>query len=196
MKISLEYDDFSPLNHRFDLLEKLRERYPDFKVTMFTVPWEIRLSPDTKGTPITEKKYKPWVDRVKKAQKEGWLNIAIHGLTHNINEFEKLGYDETKKRVVIAQKMFANVGIETNGMFKAPFWLLTEEGKLAVEDLGLKVMEDGYYNWNLKDEMPKGKKLIAHGHIHDTMGNGLDESYFRLIKVPKEAEWVHLKDMI
>lgn len=196
MQISYDNDDFSPLNHRFDILEKLKERYPDFKVTMFTIPWEIRFSPDTKGTPITEERYKPWVEKVKKAQKEGWLDIAIHGLTHAPREFEKLGYDEAKKRVMVAQKMFANVGIKTNGMFKAPFWLLSKEGKKSIEDLGLKVMENGYYNWNLKDDMPDEEKLIAHGHVHNTCDNGMEESYFRLIKTPQEAEWVHLKELV
>lgn len=199
MQIAVDYDDFSPLNHRFDMLDSIRERYPDFKVTMFTVPWEIRLSPSTKGTPITDEEYKPWVERVVEAQKEGWMDIALHGLTHAPREFEKLSYQDAKNRIIVGQKMFQNVGIELNGMFKAPQWLINENGKKAVEDLGLKLMEDGYYNWNLKDDKPKKKKkLIAHGHIQDEPGswNGIEESFFRLTKVPTKAEWVHLKDLV
>lgn len=197
MQIAVDYDDFGPLNHRFDILEQIRDRYTDFKVTMFTVPWDIRLSPKTKGTPITEPRYKPWVDEVKKAQDEGWMEIAIHGLTHAPREFEKLTYQEAKNRVLTGQKMFENVGIETNGMFKAPFWLLSEDGKKAIEDLGLKVMEDGYYNFNLKDEMPLEKTLIAHGHIQDGPSqNGIEESFFNLTKVPQDADWVHLREVI
>ncbi len=166
---------------------------------MFTIPWDIRFSPRTKGTPITQPEYKQWVDAVRKGQEDGWLDIAIHGLTHAPREFENLSYQEAKNRVVVAQKMFANVGIEVNDMFKAPQWLLSDDGKKAIEDLGLKVMEDGYYNWNLKEDRPKRKrKLIAHGHIQDepSTRNGIEESYIRIISTPQEAEWVHLKDLI
>jgi hypothetical protein len=197
MKISCDYDDFSPMNHRFDILDKIRERYPDFKVTMFTVPWEIRLSPSTKGTPITHDRYKPWVDKVIEAVDEGWMDISLHGLTHAPREMENLTYQEVKNRILTGQKMFENVGIKINDLFKAPQWLISEDGKKAVEDLGLKLMEDHYYNWNLKDDKPKKKKkLIAHGHVQDVMGNGLDESFFRLSKTPTDAEWLHLKEMI
>lgn len=197
MQIALDYDDLSCLNHRFDLVEKLRARYPNFKVTFFTVPWEIRLSPNTKGTPITEPEYQDFVIAVRNAVDEGWMNIAIHGLTHAPEEFHKLSYDEAKKRVIVGMKMFENVGIKTNGMFKAPQWLLNEDAKKAIEDLGVTVVEDGYYNWNLKDEMPEEKILIAHGHVQDERAtmNGMDQSLVRLMKVPKDAKWVHLADI-
>ena len=103
MQISVNYDDFSPLNHRFDILDQIRERYPDFKVTMFTVPWEIRLSPNTKGTPITNSDYKPWVHRVMEAVDNGWMEISIHGLTHAPREFEKLTHTEARNRVLTGQ---------------------------------------------------------------------------------------------
>ena len=195
IKISLDYDDFSCLNHRFDLLDKIRDRYPNFKVTMFTIPWEIRLSPDTKGTPITSSRYAPWVERVIEAQEEGWLDISIHGLTHSPREFEELKYQEARNRIITGQKMFANRKVNVNNLFKSPQWLSSGGTKQAVKDLGLTLMNDGYYNWNLKDDMPEGD-LIAHGHVQDVMGNGMEESFFRLTKIPQDAEWVFLKDMI
>lgn len=211
MNISLDYDDLSPLSHRFDLCEKLRERYPDFKVTFFTIPWDIRFSPSTSGTPITDEKYKDWCEYVKKAVEDGWMQIGIHGLTHAPREFERLNYSETKKRVVVAQKMFENVGIPVTNLFKAPYWLLSKNGKQAIEDLGLKVVEDGYYNWNLKDKMLLATldekidlenmpdvRLIAHGHIADGDGtdNGMDESFLRLCETPQDAKWVFLSEVL
>ena len=203
MRISLDYDDLSPLSHRFDLCEKLRERYPDFRVTFFTIPWDIRFSPATNGTPITDEKYKDWCTYVKKAVDDGWMEIGIHGLTHAPREFEHLSYDETKKRVLVAQKMFANVGIPITNLFKAPYWLLSKDGKKAIEDLGLKVVEDGYYNWNLKHGFnsawkDSNKILISHGHIADGMGcdNGMDESFLRLCEVPQDAKWVFLSEVL
>lgn len=197
MKISYDVDDLSPMNHRFDLIEKFRKRYPGFKMTAFLIPWDIRFNPQGKGTPITEPEYMSFVSYVKKAQKDGWLDISIHGLTHAPSEFLNLTYKEAKGRALAAQKMLAHVGIEYNKMFKAPQWQLSEDGKKAVEDLGMVVMEDGYYNWNVKDERPPRKrKLVAHGHVQDVCGNGIEESFIRLTNVPSSAEWVFLKDLI
>lgn len=198
MTISVDFDDFSPLNHRFDMLAKLRERYKDFKVTMFTIPWEIRLNPDGKGTPITDEKYMMWCHAVKKGVEDGWLEVAIHGLTHKPLEFSQLSYQKAKDRVTVSMKMFENTQIPYVKMFKAPNWAISDGAKLAMKDLDIKVIEDGYYNWNLKDDMPDGEKLIAHGHVQDepsTM-NGIEQSYMRLSKVPPDAKWIFLSEAL
>ena len=196
MKISYDVDDLSPYCHRFDLIENLRERYLDFKMTAFFIPWDIRYNAQEKGTPITDKRYKDFADYVVDGQLDGWLDISIHGLTHAPEEFLNLTYTEAQNRLLVAQKMLTNVGIKYNDMFKAPQWLINKDAKKAVEDMGMKVMEDGYYNWNTKDEMPKKKrKIIAHGHVQDVMGNGIEESFTRLMKIPDTAKWVFLRDI-
>lgn len=196
IKIALEYDDFSPRNTRFDLLEKLREHYPTFKVTMFTVPWEVRFGTQT---PITEPDYAPFVNAVK-ASKD-WLEVALHGLTHAPMEFAELSHDGATKRLVIGQKMFENRGIDLVKIFKAPFWALSKEAKQAAEDQGFKVVEDHYYNWNLADDFPqeladKGVIIIAHGHVQDVVGNGMEETFAKLMKLPPDTEWLKLSEVI
>ena len=196
--VSMDFDDFSPLNHRFDLIAMIQNRYPDFKVTMFTIPWDIRISTSKKGTPITEPEYRPWVNAVKQAVDAGWMEVAIHGLTHAPEEYAQLTYTQAKNRLLVATKMFDNVGIKTNGMFKAPQWLISEGAKQAVKDMGLTLMEDGYYTWNLKDDKPKKQKLIAHGHIQDerSTNNGMEQSLVRIFQIPKNARWCHVREMI
>lgn len=197
MKISYDVDDLAPYCHRFDLIDELRKRYPKFKMTAFFIPWDIRYNAQGKGTPITEPDYADFVDYIKQAQLDGWLDISIHGLTHAPSEFLDLSYTEAQNRLTVAQKMLANVGIKYNDMFKAPQWQISDDARKAVTDMGMRVIDDGYYNWNLKDDKPPRKrKLIAHGHVQDVMGNGIDESFVRLIKVPDDAEWVFLKDVI
>ena len=199
MNISLDFDDMGPLNHRFDLFNMLRDRYPNIKVTMFTIPWDIRLNPNGMETPITDKEHAPWCATVRQAIKDGWMEVMIHGLTHAPREFEKLTYQEAKNRVLVAQKMFMNVKIPYQYYFKAPQWLISDDARKAITDLGFKVVDDHYYNWNIKDEMPKKKiKLIAHGHIQDepsTM-NGIDQSFIRLCKIPATAKWKFLSENI
>lgn len=195
LKIALELDDFSPRNSHLSLLETLREHYPSFKVTMFTVPWEIRWG---QPTPITQDEYSPWVRAVKNAD---WIEIASHGLTHLPEEFGEISYEGAKKRLLTAEKMYENRGINLVKIFKAPHWCLSEEGKKAAEDLGYTVVEDHYYQWNIKDEFPEALKdydgiIIAHGHVQDTMGNGLEESLPRLMKLPPGTEFYKLSDVL
>ncbi len=39
-QISLDFHDFSILRSRMDLLEQLKEHYPNLKVSMFTIPYD------------------------------------------------------------------------------------------------------------------------------------------------------------
>jgi len=196
MEIGCDFDDFGPLNHRFDLLDELRLRYPKFKVTMFTIPWDIRLNPADKGTPITLEKFKPWVDEVRQGVKAGWLDICLHGLTHLPAEFNKFGYDEARQRIIAAEKMFDFCKIPLTKMFKAPYWLISDKAKLAVKDMGYTLVEDGYYNFNLANNWPiDAKTVIMHGHVQDVCGNGMEESLSKIMKAPRNAKWVFLKEM-
>ena len=193
---TFDFDDFSPKNTNLGLLEQLKEHYPNFKATLFLVPWEARF-----GSPtiITEPKYKPFCDALIKAQ--DWLEVALHGLTHVPEEFKNVTYEEARKRILVGEKMLINRGVPYAKMFKAPFWQLSERGKQAAEDLGFTVMEDHYYNWNLKDELPqlalkKEDKdwVVAHGHIQDTTGNGLEETMFKIMRLPTDTQFNFLSE--
>jgi hypothetical protein len=192
MKIVIELDDFSPKNSNLGLLEDLKDHYKDFKITLFTTPWEIRWG---EATPITGEKFQPFVEAVKKA--EGWIEIALHGLTHVPGEFRDITYDEARKRIIVTEKMFINRGIKYAKIFKAPHWELSLAGERAAMELGFRVVKDGYYNWNLKDEMPEIKgTIIAHGHIQNTMGNGLEEVMPKLLKIPPGTKFMWLSEYL
>lgn len=195
MKVALEFDDFSPRNSNLHLLEQMKEHYPDFKVTLFTVPWEIRFG---QPTPITEEQYSPWVKAIKK--NEDWMEIALHGLTHMPEEFGEISYEGAKKRIITGENMFKNRGIKLAKIFKAPCWSISKEAKQVCADLGFKVVEDHYYNWNLKDDFPSDLKedtiVIGHGHIQKTMGNGLEEVIHKLMKLPPETKFIKLSEIL
>ena len=195
--ISLELDDFGPFNHRFDLLEKLRVRYPDFKITMFTVCWDIRYKTKEGGTPISKPEYQPFVDMVKRGVRQGWLEIAVHGLTHAPYEFLDLEPRLATAKVKFAQEFLESTEIPYVKLFKAPYWQIRDDSKEAIQEMGFEVVEDDYYNWNIKDEFPvELDEIIAHGHVQDEMGNGLDESMIRLMQIPEEYEWKFVSEAI
>lgn len=192
MKAVLEFDDFSPKNTNFGILEDLHEHFPHIKISLFAVAWDIRWG---ERTPITLEKYEPFCNACRKSA--DWLEICIHGLTHTDREFEKLSYDEAKKRIVMAEKMFINRRIPYAKVFKAPQWLLSPEAKRAAEDLGFVVVEDGYYNWNMKDPMPKDKDtVVGHGHIQIVCDNGLEQVWQKIQALPSDTEFQFVSEYV
>lgn len=205
MILALDFDDFSPLNSNFGILESLKEHYPDFKVSMFTVPWNTQGV--SESTPITEAKYKAWVDAVNDSP---WIEILMHGLLHTPLEFAKLGYDDARKRLIIAGKMFENRGIKYLPLFKAPMWEISSDAEKAAKDLGLTVVKDFYYDWNLNStlvkcpdgylrsflEIPDDQVVIAHGHVQDVCGNGMAQAQPMLMKLPVTTKFIFLSEAL
>jgi hypothetical protein len=195
--VALEADDFNPVNHRLDVLRKLRDRYDDFKITMFTVPWDIRYETEKGGAPITDERFTEWVNIVRHGVDDGWLEIAVHGLTHAPREFEGMEKKQADARITFAEKFLKDAKIPFVKIFKAPQWLLSEEAKKAVEDRGYKVVEDGYYNWNFKDDFPvELDEVIGHGHVQNVCDNGLDEALLRLVQIPEEYKFKFISEVL
>jgi hypothetical protein len=195
--IALEFDDFNPLNHRFDVLEKLKLRYPNLKVTMFTVCWDLRYQLEKGGLPISKEDFIPWVNAVKHAVKEGWLEIAIHGLTHVPHEFLELEPKLAASKVKFAEKFLKQTKIPYVKIFKPPYWEIRADAKKEIEKAGFSVVEDGYYNWNIKDSFPvELDQVIGHGHVQDTMGNGIEEALINLMQIPEDYEWKFISEVL
>lgn len=198
MKIALEYDDFGPQNSNFGLLEKLKEHYPNFKVTLFTVPWDVRFGRNLQeSAPITLDKFAPWCEAVSNAD---WIEVALHGLTHSPLEFAELSYEAAIKRIVIGMKMFENKGFKNFAkVFKAPQWEISPEAKRAATDMGFVVVEDGYYNWNLANDGPDAdanEPYIMHGHVQDVCENGMSETFHKVTKLPVDTEFLFLSEVL
>lgn len=202
--IAIEYDDASPTHpmgpRMWDILESFKDHYEGYKVTLFTVPSELRWGKIIKTGDV---EYKQWAAIAKKAYDQGWCRFALHGLTHVPREFEDLTYDEAKKRIEFGKQIFEAVGIPLEPIFKAPNWFISDEAEKAATDLGFKVVKDRYYNWNLKDSLPRpsefgDKVIIGHGHIQDGDGcfNGLAETRKHVLQIPTDANFIHLIDAI
>lgn len=179
------------------MLDKLRDRYKNFKVTMFMVTWDLRFELEKGGMAINQERFIPFVNAVRHAVDEGWMEIAIHGLTHVDREFADITPKAAVSRVKFAENFLKDTKIPYVKIFKAPQWLISKESKAAIEKEGFKVVEDGYYNWNIKDNFPVEKdNIIAHGHIQNVCNNGLEESFMRLLEIPSEYEWKFISEVI
>src|SRR6266576_3392562 len=81
MKVSLDLHDFSIENNRLDLLLKLKEHFADFKVSLFTIPIDIKMRGQRKDRDL---------ERIHACLP--WMQIIPHGLRHNGTEARNWDY--------------------------------------------------------------------------------------------------------
>jgi hypothetical protein len=204
MKVCLEFDDFSVLNNRLDLLLKLKESYPKMKITMFTIPCDVAYEQDVSARIMREKT----LALVKKQL--DWLEIVPHGLVHMPREFEKCDYDTMKLSMKAIDEAFSKDGIPYVKGFKAPFWLWNNDVVRALNDEGWWGAVDRqqqwmpctkrYYVYNYKIDEPyflaKGVDILKlHGHITPA-DNGIERCFVNLFKIPTDAKFVFASECL
>ncbi len=164
--VYLDFDDFGETNHRLDWLWQLHKTFPHFKVNLFTIPEDCSVQ---------------FLDYVRALD---WIQLCVHGFTHENNE----DVSET------ALKMLKDFGCSM--VYRAPFWQLSDVMYERLTKLEYKIMlhpDDPRvgtkYNWNTKDSPPFLKILYGHGHVQNTQGNGIVESFENIMKLPKDTEF-------
>lgn len=142
-------------------LEQLKEQYPNFRCTLFTVP--SKCSPGL----------------LKSASCRDWIELALHGWNHypteELKRLNSKGLDALYRNSEVI-----NNPVWTKG-FRPPGWYITREHIQVLNDLGMWValhkkdkelcqyVENGYYI--CEDRFP-----LWHGHTHNTCGNWLKEA--------------------
>jgi len=204
MKISLDLHDFSVLNNRLDLLTKLREHYPQAKVSLFTIPYHFEFEKTTEGR-ITR-------PDALKAVKENldWFQIIPHGLAHIPNEFEKADSTAMKLSIQAIDEAFKKDELPYEKGFCAPYWLwnrdvidvLDESGWWGAIDRNQPDMEKTKmtytYTHSIDEPFWKSDKEIIklHGHIDGASSNDLEMNFLNLMKIPSDAEWHFVSDFV
>lgn len=202
--IALEYDDASPSHplgpRMWELLQSFREHYPEYKVTLFTVPCELRFG---KAKTMRAEEFQAWVKVARKAYDQGWLNFALHGFNHIEKEFESLTYEQAHKRIEFGKQVFEGCDLPLLPIFKAPNWAISAEAEKAAQDQGFTVVKDRYYQWNLKDRLPRpseygDKIIIGHGHVQDGDGcnNGISETRKNVMQLPEDTKFYFLNEAL
>lgn len=172
MKICyLDFDDFSEKNNRLDWLWKLHDEFPYFKVNLFTIPDQF---------------YGNFSAYIRSLN---WIQVCIHGFYHKHNEeiSEKV-LDWRSKELALFAKIY-----------RAPYWQLSNKMYERLKKLGYKIMlhpddprQGIKYNWNIKDSPLFLDILYGHGHIQNTQGNGIEEAFGNLMKLPKDIKFKFL----
>lgn len=195
MKVCLGLHDFSVVNNRLDLLLKLKEIYPGFKVSLFTIP-------------IDEKRdFGPYLNRKEylKEIKENldWIQIIPHGLTHNSSKEMLVDYKLFKTKILPAIKnAFEKDGLPYEKGFCAPHFkwskdvvkVLNDEGwwgAVNLRKMPLNLVTKKFYNYSdLIDDIDLDKNILKlHGHIYGTK-NDLGLCFNSLLPyIFKDATW-------
>lgn len=197
----IDLDDFGSINPGYDLLLKLREHFPDFKATLFTVPFSLKYF--YKSAPI--EKLKIWGKNV--TEQSDWLEIAPHGFAHLRGEWLVTDKKQINIQLDAMENLFGQIGIKFIKVFKAPFWEYTKE----VEEV---LMERGYtlainrnkpivrtniptyvWNWSIEKPIPGYHTIKGHGHMWGT-DNGLNKCYPNLLHIPQNSKFLFISEFL
>lgn len=166
LTVCMDFDDLSDGNSHLDVLLRLRERDPGFKVTMFAIPG--RCGDQLLGS----------YDQYKE-----WIQLGIHGWRHSRHECIAWTSEETVDKIALARSVYRGFA----PIFKAPNWETVDELYAGLKECGVAIadhirniaimpenMPSYIYNIRLRND----HLLRMHGHIQPTAWDrGLEGDY-------------------
>ncbi|MEN3337127.1 MAG: hypothetical protein V7647_803 [Acidobacteriota bacterium] len=163
-------DDLHATNHRLDLLERLHDANPLFRMTAFAVPAYC--------TPAFLASLPEWIECVPHGWDHGGPDCA------NAREAEHWTYDQAIDVLLSAPEGMARG-------WKSPGWQISDGTYLALHELGYWVA-DQHYNDHRRPEGIRfhceGDGDHVHTHVQNVCGNGLEETFPALLERVRVAE--------
>lgn len=200
MKVCLDLHDFSVVNNRMDLLLKLKEYFPGFKVSMFTVPVDERRD---WGPSIIRKEFLRTI-----RENLDWIQIIPHGLYHEGSEMKYVDYAKFRNEIVPKiEDAFGEDKLPFEKGFVAPHWRWSKDVVMALNDMGwwgavdprqpkMECPKRFYkYSHSIDDIDYTQDILKLHGHVYGTK-NDLGLCLDNLLRLPETAEWHFITDFI
>jgi predicted deacetylase len=202
-QISLDFDDFSLQNNNLFYIYKLREQYPNFKVSMFYIPADLQYYQN-----LMEEERLQVLEQVRTAIKEGWLELIPHGLMHVKQEFLKMSAKDMELILKAYEEHFKELDLPYVKGFKAPFWQISKEAIKVLNKRGwflaidrnqpdcLKAKKNYVYNWSIDEPFKELKQVKAHGHISGPSRNNIAESMINLSQIPQDYQWKFISEVM
>lgn len=202
--VIFDLDDFSVLNNRLDLLLNIKEHYPNFKASLFTIPFDPRFEMSM------QKMYRDKFLKDIQANLD-WLEIIPHGLTHMEKEMENCDYYTFKDSVIPAiDEQFKKDGLPYVKGFKAPYWLWNKNVVRALNEAGwfgatdrnqpdmLATKRNYVYTHSLEEPFWKStdEEIRLHGHIDGVSKNDLELNFLHMFKLPADTQWKFVSEVV
>lgn len=156
-ELVIDFDDFSELNSKFHLLEKLKWHIPNLKVTLFTIPSDCS---------------KEFCQKIAKLD---WIELALHGEKHTHLECSTW----TKRKALEVLNHYEKWGCFKK-IFKPPFWAGSEGLYEALSEKNYIVAQNKNVVGDNQAYRIDNNSKAVHCHIQDVCGNGLEESFIYL----------------
>lgn len=163
-----------------DQLDKFHIANPNFKATLFTIPFEL--------TP----ELAMWCKK-----NESWIELAVHGFYHSSNyECEKMTYEEMEQNMQLVGRAWPTSFVKG---FKAPGWQISDDCLRWLKDNGFWVADQAYNDDRRPEGLPVYKidEFSIHTHAWDCVGNGVYELEGQILdSIQDETEFRFVSEVI
>lgn len=207
-KFFLSCHDFGFLLPGLDEVLRIKQHYPDFKITCFTIPISKLFFTKENYRSFKKEQYKKWAEIVNSYD---WLEIGIHGFSHTYYEMD-CSYNGAKVLLKATENLWKEIGLKFKKLFVAPYWQYSYDALNALRDEGYVVgldrnfpraIPDGLktyiYNWSYEEPLPQETIIKGHGHIFSSEGvkNALPDCYNNITKlIPENAKFGFVSELM
>lgn len=161
----LDFDDLCDGNDHWDILQRLKEKNPAVKATLFAIP--------TRCSDALYRKFDAAKD---------WIELAIHGWRHARHECLAWTSEETVDKLGAACTIYPGFA----KVFKAPNWETCDELYQGCNEAGVAIADHirnieilpagvKHYIYNLRLRNDAYRRV--HGHLQPWAGTGLEEAF-------------------
>lgn len=203
MRVSLDLHDFSVINNQLDLLLEIRDRYPDFKLSAFTIPHDYEHENSQRAL-YRERELKRIHDNL------DWIQLIPHGLTHMPREFEHCDRHTMKMVLKSIDEAFTKDRLPYEKGFCAPYWLWNQDVVDILDENGwwgaldrnqpdmLKTQRSYVYSHSIDEPFWRSDRpvLKLHGHMTPPSTNDLQSCLVNILKLPTDVEWCYVTDLL
>jgi hypothetical protein len=198
MVACLGLHDFSVVNSRLDVLCRLKDRFPNFKLSLFTVPVDQK-----SDWGISTIRY----DLLREVKDNlGWMQLIPHGYAHDGSEMRNCDYGEFKRAMESIDSAFKMDGLPYEKGFAAPHWRWSHGVVKALDEMGwwgavsphcpdMYCTRRFYRYSHLINERLDGEVLKLHGHVYGTK-NDVGRCFNNLAALPPSTEWRYVTDFL
>ena len=201
--VSLDLHDFSVLRNGLDKLLTIKEHYPGFKVSLFTIPFDYDMEASMQRL-LRDKALK----EVHKCRE--WMQFIPHGATHMPREFEKCDRWTMKMYLDHVEDEFAKDDLKIEKGFCAPYWLWNKDVVDVLDEYGwwgaidrnqpdmLKTKKTYTYTHSIDEPFwqSTNETVNLHGHMGAPSSNAIGDCLLNIMKLPEDVEWKFVSEFV